>query len=136
MPRTDLYVNLSITGELAPFRIVAHDGSGGYKQATAATEALVGTADELGKQPNGGADVAMSDQPEVEAGAAVAAGDPLTSDAQGRAVKATSALPAKPPPMPERSSTTSSRPAFWPRQARNKERASWQRPHPLPPIPN
>ena len=49
MPRTDLYVNLSITGELAPFRIVAHDGSGGYKQATAATEALVGTADELGK---------------------------------------------------------------------------------------
>ena len=88
MPRTDLYVNLSITGELAPFRIVAHDGSGGYKQAT---EALVGTADELGKQPNGGADVAMSDQPEVEAGAAVAAGDPLTSDAQGRAVKATAA---------------------------------------------
>ena len=91
MPRTDLYVNLSITGELAPFRIVAHDGSGGYKQAAAATEALVGTADELGKQPNGGADVAMSDQPEVEAGAAVAAGDPLTSDAQGRAVKATAA---------------------------------------------
>ena len=39
MPRTDLYVNLSITGELAPFRIVAHDGSGGYKQAAAATEA-------------------------------------------------------------------------------------------------
>ena len=70
---------------------MAHDGSGGYKQATAATEALVGTADELGKQPNGGADVAMSDQPEVEAGAAVAAGDPLTSDAQGRAVKATAA---------------------------------------------
>ena len=91
MPRTDLYVNLSITGELAPFRIVAHDGSGSYKQATAATEALVGTADELGRQPNGGADVAMSDQPEVEVGAAVAAGDPLTSDAQGRAVKATAA---------------------------------------------
>mgnify|MGYP005943406137 CR=1 FL=1 len=92
MPRTDLYVNLSITGELAPFRIVAHDGSGSYKQATAATEALVGTADELGRQPNGGADVAMSDQPEVEAGAAVAAGDPLTSDAQGRAVKAATTL--------------------------------------------
>ena len=91
MPRTALYVTLSITGELAPFRIVAHDGSGGYKQATAATEALVGTADELGKQPNGGADVAMSDQPEVEAGGAIAAGDPLTSDAQGRAVKATAA---------------------------------------------
>ena len=89
MPRTDLYVNVPVSGELAPVRIVAHDGSGGYKQATAATEALVGTADELGKQPNGGADVAMSDQPEVEAGAAVAAGDPLTSDAQGRAVKAT-----------------------------------------------
>ena len=66
-------------------------GGGAYKQAAAATEALVGTADELGKQPNGGADVAMSDQPEVEAGAAVAAGDPLTSDAQGRAVKATAA---------------------------------------------
>ena len=91
MPRTDLYVNLSITGELAPFRIVAHDGSGGYKQAKAATEAFVGTADELGKQPNGGADVAMNYQPEVEAGGAIAAGDPLTSDAQGRAVKATAA---------------------------------------------
>lgn len=91
MPRTDLFVNVPVSGELAPFRIVAHDGSGGYKQATAATDAFIGTADELGKQPNGGADVAMSDQPEVEAGAAVAAGDPLTSDAQGRAVKATAA---------------------------------------------
>ncbi len=37
MPRTDLYVNLPITGELAPFRIVAHDGSGGYKQARASS---------------------------------------------------------------------------------------------------
>ena len=42
MPRTDLYVNFSITGDLAPFRIVAHDGSGGYKQAAAATEAVTG----------------------------------------------------------------------------------------------
>ena len=33
----------------------------------------------------------MNYQPEVEAGGAIAAGDPLTSDAQGRAVKAAAA---------------------------------------------
>ena len=91
MPRTDLYVNFPITGDLAPFRIVAHDADGACKQATAATDALIGTSDELGKQPNGGADVAMNYQPEVEAGAAFAVGDPLTSDAEGRAIKATTA---------------------------------------------
>ncbi|WP_022655560.1 capsid cement protein [uncultured Desulfovibrio sp.] len=91
MPRTDLFVNFAITGDLAPFRIVAHDGAGGYVQAASSTAALIGTTDELGKQANGGADVALNYMPEVEVGAAVKAGDPLTSDAQGRAVPATAA---------------------------------------------
>ena len=90
MPVTRLFKTYDVSGDLVPYRIVAHAATAGMiAQAAAPSDALIGTTDELGKQPNGRADVAMSDLPEVEAGAAVAYGDPLTSDAEGRAVKAT-----------------------------------------------
>ncbi|WP_288230816.1 DUF2190 family protein [uncultured Desulfovibrio sp.] len=90
MPVTRLFKTYDVSGDLSPYRIAAHAATAGMiAQAAGPTDALIGTTDELGKQPNGRADVAMSDLPEVEAGAAVAYGDPLTSDAEGRAVKAT-----------------------------------------------
>ena len=84
------FKTMDAEGEIAPYRICAH-GTADYavKQATAATDALVGTADELGTQANGRVDVCMGWLPEVEAGGTLAAGDPITSDANGKAVKAT-----------------------------------------------
>lgn len=84
------FKTLDAEGEIAPYRICAH-GTNDYaaKQAAAATDALMGTADELGKQANGRVDVCMGWMPEVEAGGTLAAGDPITSDANGKAVKAT-----------------------------------------------
>ena len=89
MPKTRLFKTFQVSGVIAPYRIVTVDADMRATQATAATHALIGTSDELGKQSNGVVDVAMSDIPEVESGAAIAVGDPLTADAVGRAVKAT-----------------------------------------------
>ena len=84
------FKTLDAEGDIAPYRICAH-GTNDYaaKQATAATDALMGTTDELGKQANGRVDVCMGWMPEVEAGGTLAAGDPITSDMNGKAVKAT-----------------------------------------------
>ncbi|MDR1946604.1 MAG: hypothetical protein LBQ51_05500 [Desulfovibrio sp.] len=74
-------------GEIAPYRIIALVG-GAAAQAASATGALIGSTDELGKQSNGNVDVCLSGLPEVECGDAIDAGDPVTADAQGRAVAA------------------------------------------------
>lgn len=91
MATTRLYKTYDVTGDLAPYRIAAHGAPYRIRQATAPTDALLGTTDEIGKQSNGRADIAMSDQPEVMLGATVTAGQALTSDAQGAAVPATAA---------------------------------------------
>ena len=71
MATPGIYKNFEAEGEIGPYVIVTH-GTADYavKAATGATVALVGTTDELGK---------------------LSAGDPLTSDASGKAVKATAA---------------------------------------------
>ena len=76
MATPGIYKNFEAEGEIGPYVIVTH-GTADYavKAATGATVALVGT---------GGI-------PEVALGGTVAAGDPLTSDASGKAVKATAA---------------------------------------------
>ena len=86
------YKNFEAEGEIGPYVIVTH-GTADYavKAATGATVALVGTTDELGKLSNGRVDVCTGGIPEVALGGTVAAGDPLTSDASGKAVKATAA---------------------------------------------
>lgn len=89
MPSTRLFKSLQASGKVAPYRIITMGADRLAVQATDATHVLIGTSDELGKQTNDVVDVAMSDIPEVESGAAIAVGDPLTSDAVGRAVKAT-----------------------------------------------
>lgn len=90
MANTRLYKTYSVNGELAPHRLVTLAGASTVAQATGSEKTLIGVSDELGKQSNGHADIAMSDLPEVEAGGVFAPGDPLTGDADGRAVKAES----------------------------------------------
>ena len=92
MATPGIYKNVEAEGEIGPYVIVTH-GTADYavKAATGATVALVGTTDELGKLSNGRVDVCTGGIPEVALGGTVAAGDPLTSDASGKAVKATAA---------------------------------------------
>ena len=92
METPGIYKNFEAEGEIGPYVIVTH-GTADYavKAATGATVALVGTTDELGKLSNGRVDVCTGGIPEVALGGTVAAGDPLTSDASGKAVKATAA---------------------------------------------
>lgn len=92
MATPGIYKNFEAEGEIGPYVIVTH-GTADYavKAATGATVALVGTTDELGKLSNGCVDVCTGGIPEVALGGTVAAGDPLTSDASGKAVKATAA---------------------------------------------
>ena len=90
MATPGIYKNFEAEGEIGPYVIVTH-GTADYavKAATGATVALVGTTDELGKLSNGRVDVCTGGIPEVALGGTVAAGDPLTNDASGKAVKAT-----------------------------------------------
>ena len=92
MATPGIYKNFEAEGEIGPYVIVTH-GTADYavKAATGATVALVGTTDELGKLSNGRVDVCTGGIPEVALGGTVATGDPLTSDASGKAVKATAA---------------------------------------------
>jgi len=90
MSNPGIYKTYDVSGSLAPYRIVALTATAGMvKQAAGPTEPLIGTTDELGKQDNGRADVAMTGLPEVQCGGTFATGAPLTSDAAGRAVAAT-----------------------------------------------
>lgn len=56
--------------------------------AAAETDAIIGVSDPLGAAAAGNIDVHQGGWPEVRAGGAIAAGDPLTANAAGRAVKA------------------------------------------------
>ena len=87
MATPGIYKNFEAEGEIGPYVIVTH-GTADYavKAATGATVALVGTTDELGKLSNGRVDVCTGGIPEVALGGTVAAGDPLTSDASGKAL--------------------------------------------------
>ena len=92
MATPGIYKNFEAEGEIGPYVIVTH-GTADYavKAATGATVALVGTRQNAGNLSNGRVDVCTGGIPEVALGGTVAAGDPLTSDASGKAVKATAA---------------------------------------------
>ncbi len=72
-----------------PYTIIAFAGPrNAVRQASAATDPLAGIADSQGGDAGGLVDVQLSLVAEVRAGGTIAAGDRLTSDADGRAVKA------------------------------------------------
>lgn len=63
-------------------------------QAAAATDGLWGVSDALGGDSGGTGDVILSGLGEVQLGGTVNAGDPLTSDADGKAIAAVGAAGA------------------------------------------
>ena len=74
---------------IAGFRIVSASGTGDLVEvATGATDSLIAAADAMGGKANGMVDIDVAGWSSVLYGGAVAFNDPLTSDGQGRAVKA------------------------------------------------
>lgn len=77
------------TTAVAGRRIVKHGAADGAAvQATASTEAYVGVSAPMGADAGQVLDVIEHGQAEIEYGGNVARGDPLTADANGKAVKA------------------------------------------------
>ena len=73
-----------------PYRVVKFGAADGQViQSAAATDALIGVADNLGQNTAGSrVDVIMGDIAEAEAGAAITRGAILTSDSVGRVIPA------------------------------------------------
>ncbi len=83
--------NETASGAIAPYRIVARDAGGAktVKQAAAAANPICGVSGVRGSaKAQQHIDVYMDDVRIVEFGAAVNAGDPLTADADGKAIPA------------------------------------------------
>lgn len=80
--------SLKAAATIVPYRIIAFDAQGRAAQATSATDAIIGVADLGAAKAGQVCDVRLGDLVPVEYGAAVQAGDPLTADAEGRAIKA------------------------------------------------
>lgn len=77
---------------IAGYLIAKHSAAGGTIEiASANTDLLLGAVDSLGVEAGGLADFSLGGGSEVRLGGTVAQGDPLTSDANGKAIKA---LPA------------------------------------------
>ena len=62
---------------------------GGCAKASAATDKIIGTSDELDHVTGEMVDIAVGLVPKVRLGGTVAAGDALTSDANGKAIATT-----------------------------------------------
>jgi hypothetical protein len=90
MSNPTLTKNYTAEGAVAPHRIVAL-GSADYvaKQGAAATDAMFGVSDELAAADGERFDAHVAGMPFVEYGGNVTRGDPLTSDANGKAITAT-----------------------------------------------
>jgi hypothetical protein len=91
-----LIKNFTSAGAIAKYRIVATDATSGVvKQATAATDKIIGCTGVAGVDAaDKRIDVCMDDIRDIEFGGDVEFGDLLTSDAQGRAVVAAPAAGA------------------------------------------
>ena len=86
-----LITNYNAGAKVEPYRIVKH-GSGDrvVVQAAAAADAMIGVSDQLGANAAGDPmDVIHSGMAEIEFGGNVTRGQPLTSDADGKAIAAT-----------------------------------------------
>lgn len=81
-----LIKNFETNAAIVRHRIVAVTARATVAQASAADQPLIGVADELGADGAGRVDVHLTGVTEIEAGAAIAVGAALTTDAQGRAV--------------------------------------------------
>jgi hypothetical protein len=79
------------SADIAPYRFVTFsDAAASQKiaQGAAATDPLIGVSDKMGGSAGDMVDVIRSGLGQVTLGGTVQAGDPLTSDASGKAIKA------------------------------------------------
>lgn len=90
-------INSDFRGRLAEATIEAYRivkggaAAGSCIKAAAATDKLLGTSDELDHVAGEMVDIAVGPVPKVRLGGAVAVGDWLTSDANGKAIATTTA---------------------------------------------
>ncbi|CCG07794.1 DUF2190 family protein [Pararhodospirillum photometricum] len=80
---------------IRPYRIVTYPQAGGISEAQGGTASLLGCSIETGADAKGVVDIALSNLAEVRFGGTVAAGEPVTADAEGCAVKAAPASGAQ-----------------------------------------
>ncbi len=75
--------------DIERYRFVAFSGTGKLvTTAAAATDPIIGSSDTFGAEAGQMADIIQGGWGSIEAGGTFAAGDPLTADADGKAVKA------------------------------------------------
>lgn len=89
--RNELFIKACYAGAaILPFRLVKHGAADAFAiQSTAATDSVFGVSDSLGAAAaNDPVDIIRGGIAEVVYGGTVTRGDPLTSDANGAAVKA------------------------------------------------
>lgn len=81
--------NFVAAAAISPYRLIKFGGTAGTVQhAVAATDLIIGVSTDVSADSAARADVIYSGPAKVEAGGAFAAGDPLTCDDSGRAIKA------------------------------------------------
>ncbi len=85
-----LVKNMTVSAAVEPYRIVAFDAAAStIKQAAAAADLILGVSGQVGTvAANERLDVYMDAVRTVEFGGVFEAGDPLTSDVDGKAIKA------------------------------------------------
>lgn len=90
MSNPDFFKSRTAGAAIAPYRVLKHGAADlTVVQAAAATDALYAVSQQLGADAAGDRiDVCLGGLPEVEYGGVVTRGDPMTSDANGKAVKA------------------------------------------------
>ena len=88
MSNVTLFKNYSATAAIPAFRLAKFSGTGTVTFATGPTDKIIGSSNEVSPASGERCDIARQDIAYVEAGAAIAQGDPITSDATGRGVTA------------------------------------------------
>lgn len=82
--------NYIATAAIGAYLIVKHSANDGeVTQASAATDTLLGVTEGIAPAAGERVDIVLSGLADVTYGGNVAKGDPLTSDANGKAIKAT-----------------------------------------------
>ncbi len=82
-----VHARSGVSVTIKPYKLVTHGDKNTVKTAGSPEKPIIGATQELGGA-NGRVDVCVSGRPMVEAGATIEAGDPLTTNAAGEAIKA------------------------------------------------
>ena len=91
MKPTDIHTFITTAAAIGANLIVAATAADKILAATAATDALIGTTDALGAEASSPTGIALGGIAEVKLGGTVANGDPITSDAASKGIKAVAA---------------------------------------------